>query len=100
MPLMFPIHKFRFLFYVLFTVFFFSTASESLGLPKLNAPVELPSTFDGVITVYADSENTNQVRRYWLIPSTARIVRRQDGKLAFGLVHSGVSSFDRDGINV
>src|SRR5262249_55497079 len=35
----------------------------------------------------------------WIVPSTARIVKNADGKLAFGLVHSGVSSFDPDGIN-
>jgi len=65
----------------------------------LDTPVELPADFSGIITIYPDSENTNSIRRYWLIPSTARIVRRQDGKLAFGLQHSGVSDIDPDGIN-
>jgi hypothetical protein len=70
-----------------------------LALPLLEAPVPLPADFDGIITIYPDSNNTVQIRRYWLVPSTVRIVRNQDGNLAFGLVHSGVSSFDPDGIN-
>jgi hypothetical protein len=64
----------------------------------LDQPVELPSNFQGIITIYPDSHNTIQIRRYWLIPSTARIVRNPDKKLAFGLAHSGISSFDPDGI--
>lgn len=67
--------------------------------PQLNTPVELPANFEGIITIYPDNLNTAEVRRYWLIPSTARIVRNPGGKLAFGLVHSGISSFDPDGIN-
>lgn len=74
-------------------------ARKSFGLPMLEEPVPLPPTFDGVITLYPDNHNTKEKRDYWMVPSTARIVRNQDEKLAFGLVHSGVSSFDSDGIN-
>jgi hypothetical protein len=68
--------------------------------PFLESPVPLPAKFDGVITIFPDSHNTIQARRYWLVPSTVRIHRYpQNGDLAFGLVHSGVSRFDPDGIS-
>ncbi|WP_281821373.1 hypothetical protein [Sphingobium sp. BS19] len=65
----------------------------------LEEPIPLPANFQGIITIYPDNHNTKEVRNYWLVPSVARIVRTPNGKLAFGLVHSGVSSFDPDGIN-
>lgn len=74
-------------------------ATPGFALPQLERPYPLPANFSGVITVYPDNDNTTAVRRYWIIPSLARICRKQNGKLAFGLVHSGVSSFDVDGIN-
>ncbi len=74
-------------------------AGTSNALPELEEPVELPASFEGIITVYPDNHNTTETRSYWLVPSTARIVRNQNDKLAFGLVHSGVSSFDPDGVN-
>lgn len=88
----------KFVVLVIISVMFIFS-KESLALPKLGEPVELPASFEGVITIYPDSENTKEVRRYWLVPSTARIVRKPNQDLAFGLVHSGVSSFDPDGIN-
>jgi hypothetical protein len=75
-------------------------ASQAAALPMLEEPIPLPASFEGVITIYPDNHNTTQIRNYWLVPSTARLVRNPDKKLAFGLVHSGVSSFDPDGINV
>jgi len=74
-------------------------AGVAHALPSLEEPVPLPAKFTGIITIYPDNHNTKQVRNYWLAPSTARVVRNPDDKLAFGLVHSGVSSFDPDGIN-
>jgi hypothetical protein len=69
------------------------------ALPKLEDAVPMPDEFNNIITIYPDSENTATVKRFWLVPSTARIVRRPNGTLAFGLVHSGVSGFDPDGVN-
>lgn len=85
------------LFKLFLLIFFFNT--PGLALPLLDRPYPLPASFEGIITFYPDHENTNTKRSYWMIPSTARIIRNPSGKLAFGLVHSGVSSFDPDGIN-
>lgn len=82
---------------VFFAFFIFSTSC--FALPMLEEPVPLPATFEGIITVYPDTHNTKAVQNFWLVPSTARIVRNPSGKLAFGLVHSGISSFDRDGVS-
>lgn len=72
------------------------------ALPMLDHPYPLPATFDGIISIYPDHENKDHPnkRAYWIIPSTARIVRNPDGTLQFGLVHSGISGFDPDGINM
>ena len=76
-----------------------TSASTCFALPSLDKPVPLPKNFEGIITIYPDHENTKEVQRFWLIPSTARIVRKPSGKLAFGLVHAGVSALDPDGIS-
>lgn len=76
-----------------------ATTMAANALPMLEEPVPLPASFDGIVTVYPDNHNTTLVQNFWLVPSTARIVRKPDGKLAFGLVHSGVSGFDQDGIS-
>jgi hypothetical protein len=71
----------------------------AFALPQLTTPVPLPANFEGIVTIYPDNNNTQTVRRYWIVPNTGRLVRDPNGKLEFGLVHSGVSSFDPDGIN-
>jgi len=87
---------------LLATSLFFGSAS---ALPMLEEPVPLPASFEGIITIYPDSHNTAAVQNFWLAPSTARIVRNPpkpgeaEGKLAFGLVHSGISGFDPDGVS-
>jgi hypothetical protein len=80
-------------------VLMFLPAGKSFALPLLEQPVPLPADFQGVITIYPDSQNTSAIRRYWLVPSTARIVRGSDGKLGFGLHHSGLTSLDPAGVN-
>lgn len=71
------------------------------ALPLLDRPYPLPADFDEVITIYPDHENTATKRFYWIVPSNARIFKNPvTNKLAFGLTHSGVSSFDPDGITV
>jgi hypothetical protein len=78
-----------------------STFTFAEALPLLDKPYPLPANFDGIITIYPDHENTAAKRQYWIVPSTARIFRNPlTNKLAFGLVHSGVSGYDPDGINV
>jgi len=90
------------LFVLLITILNFSGAR---ALPMLEEPVPLPASFEGIITVYPDSHNSATVQSFWLAPSTARIVRNppakpnETGKLAFGLVHSGISGFDPDGVS-
>jgi hypothetical protein len=74
-------------------------ARSGHALPMIEEPVPLPAAFTGVVTIMPDSHNTATHRSYWLVPSVARIVRNQDQKLSFGLVHSGISGFDPDGIN-
>jgi hypothetical protein len=77
---------------------YFITASHAL--PMLEEPVPLPAKFEGIITIYPDNHNTKEVQNFWMVPSTARIVRNPETKkLAFGLVHSGISSFDPDGVS-
>jgi len=73
-----------------------SWASIANALPKLEEPVPLPADFDDIVTIYPDN---GQAKQYWIVPSTARIVRKPDGKLSFGLVHSGISSYDPDGLS-
>ena len=81
-----------------------SLPRSAYGLPLLESPVPLPASFDGVITIYPDSANTKEIRRYWLVPSTARIVRSsQSNLLEFGMVHSGLTltpngKLDPDGV--
>lgn len=72
---------------------------DASALPMLEEPVPLPAEFDGIVTIYPDNHNTTQVQNFWLVPSTARIVRNPNGKLEFGLVHSGISGFDPDGVS-
>lgn len=87
---------------LLMTIMSFGGAN---ALPMLEEPVPLPASFEGIITIYPDSHNTAAVQNFWLAPSTARIVRNPpkpgepQGKLAFGLVHSGISGFDPDGVS-
>ncbi len=80
------------------TQIYLGAVGSAWALPQLEEPVELPADFNGIVTIYPDNHNTTEVRYYWLVPSIARIVRRQDGKLAFGLVHSGISSYDPSGV--
>lgn len=74
------------------------------ALPLIQQPVSLPANFEGVVTMYPDSANTAQVRRYWIVPSTARIVSAPDPQnptrkvLQFGLQHQGLTSFEQDGV--
>jgi hypothetical protein len=81
-----------------------AAATAAHALPLLESPVPLPANFEGVITIYPDSDNSVQVRRYWLVPSTARIVRNaQTNQLEFGMVHSGLTvlpagRLDPDGV--
>jgi hypothetical protein len=74
-------------------------SGSARALPKLEEPVSLPPDFNGVITIYPDSDNTKETKKFWLVPSTARVVRKPDGKLEYGLVHSGISGLDKDGIS-
>lgn len=74
----------------------FALPGTATALPKLEEPVPLPATFEDIITIYPDN---NEPHYYWVVPSTARFVRKPDGKLSFGLVHSGLSSFDPDGVS-
>ena len=76
-----------------------SYVTSAYSLPMLDEPIPLPGDFDGIVTIYPDNHSTATVQNFWIIPSTARIVKNPDGKLAFGLVHSGVSAFDPDGIS-
>lgn len=84
---------------LLFVALLALSSPHAIALPMLEEPIPLPAKFEGIITIYPDNHNTVQIQNFWLVPSTARIVRNPDKKLAFGLVHSGVSSFDPDGIN-
>jgi hypothetical protein len=84
---------------LLLTLFILLITNTANALPRLDAPVPLPAEFDAIITIYPDNYNTASQQQYWLIPSTARIVRTPNKNLAFGLVHSGVSGFDPDGVN-
>src|SRR6516164_2621935 len=74
-------------------------SGSARALPKLEEPVSLPPDFNGVITIYPDSDNTKETKKFWLVPSTARVVRKPDGKLEYGLVHSGISGLYKDGIS-
>jgi len=73
--------------------------TQGLALPRLEEPVPLDKEFSEIITIYPDSGNTPEKQSFWLVPSTARIVKDPNGRLAYGLVHSGISSFDPDGVN-
>lgn len=76
-----------------------SVTGTAFALPKLEEPVPMPADLDELVTAYPDNHNTTAQHHYWLAPNTARIVTRPNGDLAFGLVHSGVSGHDPDGVN-
>jgi hypothetical protein len=77
-----------------FVLLFGSGALQAL--PKLEEPVPLPADFTDIVTIYPDN---TVAKAYWIVPSTARIVKKPDGTLSFGLVHSGISSYDPDGLS-
>ena len=70
-------------------------AATASAMPKIAEPVPLnPENLNALITIYPDDQNPKQ---FWLVPNSVRIVER-DGRLRFGLVHSGISGWDPDGI--
>jgi hypothetical protein len=83
------------------TAFFFGllTAGPASALPLLEQAYPLPASFDGVITIYPDSDNTPTVHRYWLVPNTARIKRKDHSTdLELGFSHGGLTRMETFGI--